>query len=152
MPVAELIRAALGDVIVLDTSALLALLDGDDPDHRPCVAALEGQGPPFLVPGAILGEVGYLIERKLGGELLSDFVEDLALGAFTLDCGDQDFKRIGELIRSYADLPLGPADAGVIACAERSQRRALTLDRSDFRVVAREGTIELALDQLQRGG
>jgi len=43
----------------------------------------------------------------------------------------------------YADLPLGFADATVIACAERSGRKVLTLDRRHFGVVAREDTIEV---------
>jgi predicted nucleic acid-binding protein len=40
-------------------------------------------------------------------------------------------------------LPLGSADAAVIACAERHGGRVLTLDRRHFGVVEREGTISL---------
>jgi len=47
------------------------------------------------------------------------------------------------LARRYADLPLGYADAAVIACAERSRGLVLTLDMRDFGVVAREGTIQI---------
>jgi uncharacterized protein len=49
------------------------------------------------------------------------------------------------LVARYEDLRLGFADASVIACAERSGRRVLTLDLRDFGPVAREGRIELAL-------
>lgn len=60
-----------------------------------------------------------------------------------VDCGEVDFPRIGQLIKRYADLKLGFADASVIACAERSGGRVLTADRRDFGVVAREGRIEI---------
>ena len=53
-----------------------------------------------------------------------------------------DFARIRELVGRYADLPLGFADASVIACAERNGGRVLTFDARDFGVVAREGTIQ----------
>lgn len=134
-------------MIVLDTSALLALLDADDPDHRACVAAIERERAPYIVPASILGEAGYLIERKLGTGVLTTFVGDLQRGDFTFDCGEADFGRIGELVSRYSDLGLGLADAGVVACAERSGGRVLTLDRRDFGVVAGEGTIVLALDE-----
>jgi hypothetical protein len=47
------------------------------------------------------------------------------------------------LIRRYDDLPLGLADAAVIACAERNGGKVLTLDLRHFGVVAREGTITI---------
>jgi predicted nucleic acid-binding protein len=132
-------------VIVLDTSAILALLDADDPDHTLCVEAVAGGSPPFVVPAGILGEVGYLIEAKLGMVAVVDFVRDLGRQALLLDCGDGDFRRIAELVERYRDLRLGLADASVIACAERTGAPVLTLDFRDFGPVAREGRIELLL-------
>ena len=55
----------------------------------------------------------------------------------------QDFPRIKELVVRYADLPLGFADAAVIACAERTRAEVLTFDRRDFEVVGREGTFRI---------
>jgi predicted nucleic acid-binding protein len=132
-------------MLVLDTSAVLALLDADDPDHRRCVGALPGAGPPFVLPAGILGEVGYLIEAKLGPLALRDFVGELDRRAFALDCGEDDFSSIAALLLRYENLRLGLADASVIACAERRASPVLTLDFRDFGPVAREGRIELAL-------
>ena len=53
--------------------------------------------------------------------LLLEFLQDLADGAYTLDCGEQDIARIVTLVRRYADLGLGCADAAVIATAERPE-------------------------------
>lgn len=133
-------------VILLDTSALLALLDADDPDHAPCASALRAEHPPYVVPSGILAEAAYLVERKLGLDVLELFIADLASGTLTLDLGEEDPGRIAELARRYEDLGLGFADASVIACAVRSGGRVMTLDRRDFAVVAREGKLTLLLD------
>jgi uncharacterized protein len=132
-------------VIVLDTSAILALLDADDPDHQRCVEALSDHKAPFVVPAGILGEAGYLVEAKLGAHALSDFVAELDRRAFAVDCGDDDFAPIGRLLERYRDLRLGLADASVMACAMRRRAAVLTLDFRDFGPVAREGAIRLAL-------
>jgi predicted nucleic acid-binding protein len=128
-------------LIALDTSAILSLLDRREPEHERTLQAFEADSGPYLVPAGILGEVGYLLERWLGLEVLDAFLADLESGALTLDCGEDDFPRIRELVGRYGDLPLGFADAAVIACAERNGGRVLTLDRRDFEVVAREGTL-----------
>jgi predicted nucleic acid-binding protein len=132
-------------MIVLDTSGVLALLDADDRDHERCVGVLPACGPPFVIPAGILGELGYLIEAKLGPPALRDFVGELDRRAFALDCGEDDFGAIGALLQRYADLRLGLADASVVACAERRGAPVLTLDFRDFAPIGREGRIALAL-------
>jgi predicted nucleic acid-binding protein len=128
-------------LITLDTSGLYALLDRRDRDHEAARAVLEQDNGPFVVPVGILAEIAYLAESRLGLETLDVLLDDLATGAYSLD-GElhDDLPRIRELTRRYADLPLGFADAAVVACAERNGGRVLTLD-GDFAVVAREGTI-----------
>lgn len=130
-------------LITLDTSALYALLDRRDPDHRSMVEALRSDAGPFVVPAGILAEIAYLTERRLGLGALDTLLDDLEGGAYSLDFERDDLPRIRQLVQRYADLPLGFADATVIACAERNGGRVLTLD-DDFAVVAREGKIELA--------
>lgn len=130
-------------MIVLDTSGLFAVLALDDRHHAEAVAALDGDRGPLVIPAGILAEVGYMIETKLGAPVLDAFLDDLISGAFSFDCGETDLPRIRELVGRYADMPLGLADASVIACAERTTGRILTFDRRDFGIVAREGRVEL---------
>ncbi len=137
----------MGEALVtVDTSALFTLLNRRDPRFESVSAVLSQDPGPYLVPAGILGEAAYLIERRLGTRVLDLFLGDLERGTFALDCGEEDLARIRELARRYADLPLGFADAAVIACAERHGGKVLTLDRRDFGVVAREGTISLLPD------
>jgi predicted nucleic acid-binding protein len=129
-------------VITLDTSGVVALLNARDPDHASAKTSLEQAGRPYLIPVGILSEIAYLIEARMP-HVLDAFLGDLESGAYTQDCGDDVLPRARELIERYGDLPLGYADAAVIACAERNGGLVLTFDRRDFGVVAREGTIRL---------
>jgi predicted nucleic acid-binding protein len=124
-------------VITIDTSAMVALLDRNDVAHDAVTRALRSQTPPYLLPTATLGELGYFIETRFGHLVLDRFMGDLVEGSFGLDCGHDDVPRVRELVDRYRDLPLGLVAAAVVACAERSGRRVLTLDQHDFSIVGR---------------
>lgn len=105
--------------------------------------AIRQEQQPFLIPVGILSEATFLIDKLLGSRHLEDFLASLTSGSFSLVCGENDLDRVYELVVRYRDLPLGYADAAVIACAERHGGRVLTLDVRHFGVVAREGKIEI---------
>lgn len=128
-------------VVALDTSATFALMNRRDPEHERVRAAFEKETGPFIVPAGTLAEITYLIRERLGERALDEFLRNLQIGALTLDCGENDFARIRELALGYGNLPLGVADAAVIACTERRGGRVMTLDRREFAVVAAEGSI-----------
>lgn len=133
--------------VTLDTSGIYAIINRGDPDHEHVLQARNTERGPYIVPSGILAEIAYMLEATLPLPALEALLDDLAAGAYALDCGERDFPRISGLIRRYADLHLGFADAAVIACAERHGGRVLTLDRRDFDVVARgEGTITVVPD------
>lgn len=130
-------------MITLDTSGAFALLNHDDSDYRAATKALRAEVRPYLMPAAILGELAYLVQTRLPPAILDRLLTDLEDGRYTLVCDHQDLTRVQELVRRYADLPLGLVDAAVIACAERNGGRVLTFDLCHFGVVAREGTITI---------
>jgi predicted nucleic acid-binding protein len=125
-------------LITLDSSAVFALLNRRDPDHRRVRGALEQDAGPYLIPAATLGEIAYLVEDRLGNKVMDLFLNDLSSGAFTIDCGEEELPRARQLARKYSGLPLGFADAAVAACAEVNGKRVLTLDSRDFSVIAKE--------------
>lgn len=128
-------------MITLDTSGILALLNRGDQHHTLIVRTRNAESRPWYVPATVMAEVGFLIERELGIEALAAFLRDIVRGVYALTCGEPDLRRIIQLITHYQDLPLGYADAAVIACAERHGGRVLTTDWRHFPVVAGEGTI-----------
>ena len=130
-------------MIALDTSALFALLNRRDPDHERVRVALMTDRGPYVVPLGIMAEIAYLVEQRLGQRVLDLFLADLESGAYAIDCGENDLPRVRALVQRYQDLPLGYADAAVIACAERCGGRVMTLDLRDFGIVAREGKLSL---------
>jgi uncharacterized protein len=130
-------------VTTLDTSAIFTLLNRTDQDHERVLSALRTAKPPFYLPSGILAEIAYLIEQRLGQRVLLAFLSDLRKGNFVLDCGENDLPRVEELVARYEDLPLGLADALVIACAERRGGKVLSLDKH-FWVVANEGGLQVA--------
>jgi uncharacterized protein len=125
-------------VITLDSTAVFALLNRREPDHRRVKSALEQDPGPYLIPTAILGEVAYLVEERLGHKVMDLFLADLVSGAYSLDCGEDDLPRVCQLANKYADLPQGFTDAAVAACAEANGKCVLTLNTRDFSVVGKE--------------
>ena len=130
-------------MIALDTSALLALFNRADAHHPAATTALAADPGPCFVPAGILAEVTYMLEVRHGTDRLDSFLGDLESGAFTLYCGERDLARICTLVRRDENLPLGFADATVIACVEGHGGIVLTFDRRNFDVIAREGAISV---------
>jgi predicted nucleic acid-binding protein len=124
-------------VLTLDTSGILALLVKGDPWHDACVAMVAQEWEPMVIPAAILAEVGWYFERDFGPEAEARWLEQITASEDYVAWERRDLPRIAILVRRYADLRLGLADAAVIACAERHDGRVLTTDRRHFPVVAR---------------
>jgi predicted nucleic acid-binding protein len=124
-------------VITLDTSGFWAATNASDPFHADARAVLQVDRGPWLIPAGTLTEFAWIIEAREGLSILQAFLTDLGTRRYTLDCGENDFPRISELITRYRDLGLDFADASVVACAERNGGRVLTTDRRHLPVVAR---------------
>jgi hypothetical protein len=123
--------------IIADTGALYALADADDRWHRRIVEWWKGNVVPILVPVTVLPEVTYLLQTRIGPAAEEAFVRAVAEGELTTEPLEQeDLVRAADLLRRYADLPLGFVDATVAATAERlGSRTLLTTDRRHFSVV-----------------
>lgn len=131
--------------VVVDTGAMIALIDRDDRNHASLRKAFEAAPGDWVLPWAILPEVDYLVASRLGHTTARAFQSDLAQGLFTVDWeGSIDLKRAAELDERYSDLALGLVDAVVMATAERLGALAIaTLDLRDFAPVELLGRPEL---------
>ena len=129
-------------MIVADTGAVVALLDGDDRHHGALRAAFERDPDGWVLPWAILPEVDHIATSRLGPEVARAFRVDVASGAFVVEWdGAADLERALELDARHADLGLGLVDAVVMAMAERLGATAIaTLDLRDFASVALKGS------------
>jgi uncharacterized protein len=132
-------------VVVVDTGALLALLDADEEHHDSLRRLYEEAPQSWILPWAILPEVDYLLGTQLGQRAQESFWADLVDGAFVVDWGREDDLRVAQkLNRTYRSLKLGLVDAVVMATAERLKASAIaTLDRRDFSAVKLRGSPKL---------
>lgn len=123
--------------VIVDAGPLYAYVDADDKHHRACLDLLENHPGPFVVPTLVIAEAAYLIATRLGAEAEVRFLGDFASGAFSVQpVHPSDWLRMADLVARYRDLPLGTADASVLACAERlGLTEVASTDRRHFSVV-----------------
>jgi uncharacterized protein len=124
-------------MLLCDTGVLLAAGNVKDQAHGACVGLLRRAEGPLLVPTPVLGEVGYLLQSRAGPQAEVTFLRSFGGEGFHVaELEDQDIGRVAELVEAYLDLPLGIADAAVIAIAERLRLgEIVTLDHRVFAVV-----------------
>ncbi len=128
-------RRVRPSIVVVDTSALYALVDSAEPAHHACVQALEGLSGAFLaVSPFVLAEADYLVATRLGTEAEVALLRDVEQNAYRLvEFGSRDISAIVSLIEKYSDLDIGLADASNVVAADRLRtRRIFTLDRRHF--------------------
>lgn len=115
--------------VLVDASALIALLDRDDAAHDRCVETLKGiRGPLVTVWPALTGAMHLLGNTRRGREALCDMVSDGALRLIDLDA--PAVGRIRQLMQKYRDAPMDFADAALVCAAERERlTRIVTFDR-----------------------
>lgn len=130
-------------MLVADTSALVAFLSIRDQHNKAVTRVFVAEASSIVVPVAILGELAYVVEKRIGRSAMAAFVDSCQNGGFEFIWQASDLPRIQEFIRQYADLPLGFVDAAVIALAERTSGRIATTDRRHFTVVKANRALEL---------
>jgi predicted nucleic acid-binding protein len=128
-------RTRQGDLLIADTSAILASLNENDRAFQSVRAVLDNEKGRLVVPELVLAEVDYLTLRELGRQAEEAFLEDVLAGAWSREpLTDADLGRSLEVIRRYSEHEVGLVDASIVATAERLRVvRILTLDRRHFR-------------------
>lgn len=120
--------------LLLDTGALVCLLDRSQRDHDKCRSFFDAWEGPVISTEAVLTEATHLLGRVQGGrQTCLDFV--LGGGAVLVPTTVAALRRARELLDQYADLPLDYAGASLIVLAEELGTDLIfTTDRRDFRV------------------
>jgi predicted nucleic acid-binding protein len=120
---------------IVDSGPLYAAADTDDDEHERSIAVLQRRDLDLVVPALVVAEVTYLVGRRLGADAEARFLAGLA----AIDVEPPragDWERMAELVRDYADFPLGGTDASVVALAERLDTDVvITLDHRHFGAV-----------------
>jgi len=117
---------------LIDTGAMLALLDAHDRWHRRCTEALATLRLPLATSAAVLAELFHLLgdDRR---ELIAGWglVRSGAITVLPIDDGDVPDLEV--LMKRYADRPMDFADATLVHLARRERLSTVfTIDHDDF--------------------
>jgi predicted nucleic acid-binding protein len=117
---------------LIDTGAILALVDRDDQWHEACVETYNHNRLPWLTTEAVLTETFYLVRRNLRDDRAVWVL--LRSGAIRMSSiSDEELPQIQTLMSQYADRPMDFADATLVHLAARERLTAiLTIDHDDF--------------------
>jgi len=123
--------------VIVNTSAILAFFDRDEPDHEALAAVLAEAAEPLVVSPYVIAEVDYLIGNRLGVAAEITALRELAGGAWDLATIDAiELARTVPILQRYADHAIGVADASNVVLADRYQTTTIaTLDRRPFSVL-----------------
>jgi uncharacterized protein len=142
-------------VIVLDTSGLLAAIDGAQRKHRACAEALAASRGPLLLSPFVLAELDYLLGSRVGSQAQDALLAEVERGVYRLERFEAaDVAAARRTLARYQSLNLGIADASIVVLAERHRTRdVLTLDERHFRALrtAKGKPFRLLPSDLARG-
>jgi predicted nucleic acid-binding protein len=126
--------------VLVDTGALIALLDRSDRWHRACVAELQQVRLPLLTSEAVLTELFHLASDN--PHEMEEVWRLLGSGAVSLaPIEHAELPAIHALMSRYADRPMDFADATLVYLAKREGASTVfTVDHADFSTYRIEGT------------
>lgn len=119
---------------LIDTGAMLALLDRRDRWHTICVDAIHQLRLPLIASEAVLTEVFHLIgDGRHEIEAAWKFVRS---GAIVLaPIHDSELGYLHDLMSCYGDRPMDFANATLVFLAQRESLSTIfTVDRADFEI------------------
>lgn len=117
---------------LIDTSAILALLDRDDRWHSACVEAFPLFRLPLTTSAAVLTELFHLVgESRREIDAAWSFLRSGAVTVLSID--DVDLPALDVLMKKYHDRPMDFADATLVHLARRESLYTIfTVDFDDF--------------------
>jgi uncharacterized protein len=119
---------------LIDTGAILAILDKSDRWHGPCRAALGQLRFPLLATEAVLAELFHMVgDSPSRKEVTWQFVRSGSLLLASIQ--HSELHHIHALMSRYADRPMDLADATLVYLAARDPiETILTVAQTDFSV------------------
>lgn len=123
--------------MIVDTSALLAYFDAQEPQHDAVASAIDAAEQPLVVSPYVIAELDYLVLIRHGPAAERAVLTELAGGAWELALIDRTrLAAATRIVGQYRDVPVGITDASNIVLAQAYQTRDIaTLDRRHFTIL-----------------
>ena len=124
--------------LIVDAGAMYAQADADEPRHEAVARLLRDERGPLVTSELAVAEADYLILDRLGIEVELAFLDDLASGAFQVECLSRaELEQARGIVDQYRDLKLGLTDASLVVIAARHRtNRIASFDERAFRAVS----------------
>ncbi len=124
---------------LIDTGAMVALLDRTDRWHRICVEAFGQLRLPLVTSEAVLTELFHLVgDSRREMEAAWRLVRSGAIALAAIQ--DSELSQIQSLMARYSDRPMDFADATLVYLAKRETLSTIfTVDHADFDTYRIEG-------------
>jgi uncharacterized protein len=124
---------------LIDTGAILALLDRTDRWHKVCADAFEQLRLPLATSEAVLTELFHRVgDSRREMEAAWQLVRSGAIVLATIE--DSELPQIHALVSRYADCPMDFADATLVYLAKREDLLTVfTVDHADFNTYRIDG-------------
>ena len=124
---------------IIDTGAILALLDRNDRWHRVCTEAFPALRLPLVTSSAVLTELFHLVgDSRHEIETAWKFIRSGAVSLASIE--NRELPAIERLMLRYSDRPMDFADGTLVYLASREKLTTiLTVDRADFETYRIDG-------------
>lgn len=131
--------ARMGFDVLIDTGAILALLDRTDRWHQVCVDAFQQMRLPLLTSQAVLTDLFHLVgDDRHALEAAWKFVRSGALTLATIE--HSELPLLHALMSRYLERPMDFADATLVHLAKRELLSTIfTVDHADFETYRIDG-------------
>jgi predicted nucleic acid-binding protein len=129
----------MGANALIDTGAILALLDKTDRWHRVCVETFQQLRLPLVTSEAVLTELFHLVgDNRKEMEGAWKFIRSGALALAAIE--HSELPQVHALMARYWDRPMDFADATLVYLAKReSLFTVFTVDHADFETYRIDG-------------
>lgn len=124
-------------MILADTSALLQLMSSSGKRHEDVMRVVDELSGPFVLSPFVLAELDYMLGTRHGQPAQLVLLDEVAEGAYELaEFSRSDVKSAVAVMRRYADLEVGLADASIAVLADKHRTvDVLTFDARHFRTM-----------------
>ncbi len=122
----------MGPKGLVDTGAILALLDADDAWHQRCAEVFPSIRLPLATSSAVLAELFHLVRARTREiDLAWQFLRSDVVTVLPIT--DEDMPHLERLMIKYRDRPMDFADATLVRLAERETLPTVfTIDHDEF--------------------
>jgi len=121
-------------IAIIDTGPWVALIDRSESRHTDCVQWLKTFSGRLYSTEAVLTEVLYLLSFSITAQCAAlDFILESVVEI--VPSSIESLKKIKNLMKKYADLPMDFADATIVCLAtETGMHNIVTFDIKDFAI------------------